>query len=85
SYSKEDITKFLYISKSTVHQTLDTFQKWGYIKKPFKEQLGHQKIFAYEELDLLKRIIIEKVVFYLDELVVKMENYIQKQVSVSTI
>ncbi|CAG8789205.1 17899_t:CDS:1, partial [Cetraspora pellucida] len=48
-------------------------------------QPGRRKIFTHEELDLLRRIVKKKVDLYLDELVVEMENYTQKQTSVSTI
>ncbi|CAG8549506.1 10954_t:CDS:1, partial [Scutellospora calospora] len=70
---------------ASVRRILSTFQQWGYVKNPFKGQPECRKTFTREELDLLKRIVKEKVDLYLDELAFEIENYTQKHVSISTI
>ncbi|CAG8656217.1 11003_t:CDS:2, partial [Scutellospora calospora] len=44
-YNNKDIAKILYISKSTVYRIIRNFQKWRYVKPPFKGQTGRRKAF----------------------------------------
>jgi transposase len=85
NYNEQEISKILFISKSTVNYILKTFTKWGCIINPFKGAPGRKKKFSRNELQILQQLIKEKVDWYLDELLVEMENKTGKSVSVSAL
>src|SRR3954469_19779173 len=85
SYDEKDIAEILHISQSTVNTILKTFNKWGHVSNPFKGSPGRRKLFSPEELNILKNLVKEKVDWYLDELLVEMENLTGKRASVSTL
>jgi transposase len=84
NYNKREIAKLLSISIPTVHYILKTFSKWGCVVNPFKEVSGRKKKFSRIELQILQQLVKEKVDWYLDELLVEMENQTGKTVSVFT-
>jgi transposase len=85
NYNKREIAKLLSISIPTVHYILRTFSKWGCVVNPFKEVAGRKKKFSRIELQILQQLVKEKVDWYLDELLVEMENQTGKSVSISAL
>jgi transposase len=85
NYNKREIAKLLSISIPTVHYILKTFLKWGCVVNPFKEVAGRKKKFSRIELQILQQLVKEKVDWYLDELLVEMENQTGKSVSISAL
>ena len=85
SYNAQEISKTLFIGKSTVNYILRTFAKWGCVINPFKEVPGRKKKFSRKELQVLQQLVKEKVNWYLDELLVEMENLTGKSASVSAL
>jgi transposase len=85
SYNSQEISKILFISKSTVNNILKTFAKWGCVVNPFKGVPGRKKKFSRNELQVLQQLVKEKVDWYLDELLVEMERLTGKSVSVSAL
>jgi transposase len=82
SHNSQEISKILFISKSTVNNILKTFAKWGCVINPFKGAPGRKKKFSRKELQMLKQLVKEKVDWYLDELLVEMERLTGKSSSV---
>jgi transposase len=85
SYNAQEISKTLFIGKSTVNYILRTFAKWGCVINPFKGAPGRKKKFSRKELQVLQQLVKEKVDWYLDELLVEMENLTGKSTSVSAL
>ena len=85
NYNKREIAKLLSISIPTVHYILKTFSKWGCVVNTFKEVVGRKKKFSRIELQILQQLVKEKVDWYLDELLVEMENQTGKSVSISAL
>lgn len=84
-YNKEAISTILYISEASVYRILSIFRKWGCVKNPFKGQPGRKKKFTRQELKMLKRLVSEKVDWYLDELLIEMEMRTNKRLSISSL
>jgi transposase len=85
NYNEQEIAELLLISKSTVHYILKTFSKWGCVVNPLKGVPGRKKKFSRNELQILQQLVKEKVDWYLDELLVEMENQTGKPVSISAL
>ena len=85
SHNSQEISKILFISKSTVNNILKTFSKWGCVINLFKGAPGRKKKFSRKELQMLKQLVKEKVDWYLDELLVEMERLTGKSSSVSAL
>src|SRR6185436_16158319 len=85
SYNAQEISKTLFIDKSTVNYILRTFAKWGCVINPFKGAPGCKKKFSRKELQVLQQLVKEKVDWYLDELLVEIENLTGKSASVSAL
>jgi transposase len=85
--NEQDIATILYISQPMVSKIIKIFNKWGHVSNPFKISTGtgRRKTFSPEELKILKSLVKEKVDWYLDELLVEMENLTGKYVSVPTL
>ena len=83
SFSTKDIASLLYISKGVINKIKKWYNCWGCVKNPFKGVPGHRKLFSREDMILLRNLIIEKVDWYLDELVYEMECLTGKKASVT--
>ncbi|RGB21953.1 hypothetical protein C1646_678185, partial [Rhizophagus diaphanus] len=84
-YKSKEIAKRLYVSKTTVTNNCKIFDKWGCVNDPFTRKSGKRKIFTSEDMQILQDIIQEKVDYYLDELIYKMEIKTGKLVSIPTL
>ncbi|CAG8497583.1 16992_t:CDS:2 [Cetraspora pellucida] len=80
-----EIAEMLYISQPSVNRILKNYNKWQHVINLFKAPRGKRKLFSGEELKILKNLVKEKVDWYLDELVVEMENLTGKHASISTL
>ncbi|CAG8539336.1 7927_t:CDS:2, partial [Cetraspora pellucida] len=71
--------------ESCLPRILRTFEKWECVRNPYKGQPGRKKSFTHQDMDQLKHIIKEKVDWYLDEILIKMENRTNKHFSISSL
>ena len=84
-FSTKDIASLLYISKGVINKIKKQYNRWGCVKNPFKGVPGRRKLFSREDMILLRNLIIEKVDWYLNELVYEMECLTGKKASVTTL
>jgi len=84
-FSTKDIASLLYISKGVINKIKKQYNRWGCAKNTFKRVSSHRKLFSREDMILLRNLIIEKVDWYLDELVYEMECLTGKKASVTTL
>jgi len=61
------------MSKSVVNKIKRRYNRWACVINPFKGVSGQRKLFSREDMAVLGNLIAEKVDWYLDELVYKME------------
>ena len=73
------------MSKGIVNKIIKRYNHWAYVKNPFKSVPDQRKLFSNNNLVLLRNLIKEKVDWYLDELVYKMECITGKRISVATL
>ena len=77
-----DIANTLYMSKSVVIKIINLYKKWIYITNSFKGVPGRRRLFVREDMHILQNLVKDKVDWYLDELVYKMENLTGKSASI---
>jgi transposase len=84
-FSTVDISNTLYVSKGFVNKIKKRYNLWACVKNPFKGIPGRRKLFSRADMAELRNLITEKVDWYLDELVYKMECLTGKRASISTL
>jgi transposase len=57
-YSAQKIAQYLYIHVSTVKRVLQTFNKWGCIKDPFKRKGGRHKFLCAKDMAVCVQSIL---------------------------
>ena len=77
-----EIANTLHMSKGTVNKIKKWYNRWGCVKNPFKGVPGRRKLFSREDLTILRNLVRERVDWYLDELVYKMECLTGKKASI---
>ena len=84
-FSTMDISNTLYVSKGFVNKIKKRYNRWACVKNPFKGVPGHKKLFSRADMAVLRKLVTEKVDWYLDELVYKMEYLTGKRASISAL
>ena len=80
-----EIANTLHMSKGTVNKIKKRYNRWGYVKNPFKGVPGRRKLFSREDLTILRNLVRERVDWYLDELVYEMECLTGKRASITSL
>src|SRR3954451_15975161 len=84
-FSTVDISNTLYVSKGFVNKIKKRYNRWACVKNLFKGVPGRRKLFSRADMTELRNLVMEKVDWYLDELVYKMECLTGKRTSISTL